>query len=381
MTAPRTPWITYGGSLAGAESAFTVKNYGGSGQKIVYGGIGASAVINALLTYPQWYNPIQKYAPQDCVASINGIIDNFDALVDASNTGAIQQFQDQFGLGQLSDLRDFAMTIAFPIGGPMNYPTNTWQELNWNSTYGSRDFFYFCSNITNLHPPENNTAADYVLSNYTNGVPWTGLGNYAAYVKKFIVPACTTGRIDSTDEGCFSTQNQTYWADPTSSSLRSYLYSTCTELGAYQVAQPDGKPTLLSRVVQADYTQQWCAWAFPPGQYNSVSGNGPNLTHYNQYGGFNLTAERLALIDGDQDVWLDVCYHSHLAPDRYPVVRADEKGAIDEYLIAGAGHHWDSAGILDVEAETQFIREAHLWEIRTVARWLNDFTPDWHTKS
>ena len=355
-----------------------MKVYGASGQKIIYGGIGSSGVINAILAYPYWYDPIQRYAPQDCVAYINGIIDNFDMLVNAGNMAAVQQFKELFGLGALTDLRDFAMTIAFPIGGPMNYPTNTWQELNWNDTYGSRDFFYFCGNITNPSPPANNTAADHLLANYTNNMPWTGLGNYAAYVKKFIVPLCTTGNIDSTDEGCFSTQNQTYYADPTSSSARSYLYSTCTEIGAYQVAQPGGKPSLLSRVVQTDYTQQWCTWAFPPGEYNSISTDGPNLTHYNQYGGFNLTAERLALIDGDQDVWLDVCYHSHLAGDRYPAVPVGKKGAVDEYLITGAGHHWDSYGILDVEAEPQFIREAHLWEIRTVQRWLNDFTPDWY---
>lgn len=86
-----------------------------------------------------------------------------------------------------------------------------------------------------------------------------------------------------------------------------------------------------------------------PIQFNT--GTRSNLTHYNQYGGFNLTAERLALIDGDQDVWLDVCYHSHLAPDRYPVVPGSEKRAVEKYLITGVGYYWDSAGILDVEAE------------------------------
>jgi hypothetical protein len=60
------------------------------------------------------YNPIQKYAPQDCVASINGIIDKMDHLVSTNNTHAIQQLKSIFGLGDLKDIRDFAMTIAFP---------------------------------------------------------------------------------------------------------------------------------------------------------------------------------------------------------------------------------------------------------------------------
>lgn len=62
-----------------------------------------------------------------------------------------------------------------------------------------------------------------------------------------------------------------------------------------------------------------------------------------------------------------MCYHSNDAPARY------SSDLHPEHLIAGAGHHWDSYGILDVLAEPQFIREAHLWELRTVERWLAAF--------
>lgn len=60
------------------------------------------------------YSPIQKFGPSDCIASINAIIANFDTLVDSNNTEAIQDFKILFGLGDLVDSRDFAMTIAFP---------------------------------------------------------------------------------------------------------------------------------------------------------------------------------------------------------------------------------------------------------------------------
>ena len=134
---------------------------------------------------------------------------------------------------------------------------------------------------------------------------------------------------------------------------------------------PSSGPALLSRVIQTDYTQQWCTWAFPEGQFNSVPSTGPNLTWYNNYGDFNFTADRLALIDGDQDVWLDVCYHSNFPGAG---LRQQTSDLHPEYLITGAGHHWDSYGILDVDAEPQFIREAHKWEIRSITRWLNDFS-------
>lgn len=50
LTAPDTPWILYGGSLAGAETAFSVKIYG----DILFGGIASSAPVNIQLEYPQW---------------------------------------------------------------------------------------------------------------------------------------------------------------------------------------------------------------------------------------------------------------------------------------------------------------------------------------
>lgn len=50
LTAPGTPWILYGGSLAGAQTAFSIKTYG----DILYGGIASSGVIKAVLAYAQW---------------------------------------------------------------------------------------------------------------------------------------------------------------------------------------------------------------------------------------------------------------------------------------------------------------------------------------
>lgn len=121
-------------------------------------------------------------------------------------------------------------------------------------------------------------------------------------------------------------------------------------------------------VLQVDYTQQWCKWAFPPGKYNSIPPNGPILSTTNKYGGFNIAHPRLAFIDGANDVWLDLCYHSNFAPS--------PRTGDNQYLITGAGHHWDSSGILDVGAEPLFIQQAHLWEIRRVQTWLTEFE-DW----
>ena len=116
--------------MAGAQTAFSVKTYG----DILYGGIASSGTIHAQLEYPEWYvnseptlrswdlisyityryNPIQKYGPSDCIASINAIIDKLDYLVTTRNRTAIAELKAIFGLEALTDDRDFAMTIAFP---------------------------------------------------------------------------------------------------------------------------------------------------------------------------------------------------------------------------------------------------------------------------
>jgi hypothetical protein len=53
MNAPGTPWILYGGSLAGAQTAFSLKTYGGAGG-VLWGGIASSGTTKAKLTYPEW---------------------------------------------------------------------------------------------------------------------------------------------------------------------------------------------------------------------------------------------------------------------------------------------------------------------------------------
>jgi len=111
--------------------------------------------------------------------------------------------------------------------------------------------------VTNADAPQSITQVDYALSNITNGAPWSNLGNYANYIKKYINPICTGFPLDHTPfDGhyCFGTQNQTYWADIRNSETRSYLWSTCTESGLYQVAPAYG-PTLVSNVLDVAYTQ------------------------------------------------------------------------------------------------------------------------------
>lgn len=358
--------ILSGGSVPGGQVAFVMKEYG----DVFWGGFASSGLTKGVLSYPQWYDPIQKFAPQDCTASLNGIIDKIDTVFAHGNANQIHHMKSIFGLETLHDNGDFAQTIAYPIGNPYLYPANSWQEINWDPAVGSSDFFYFCHNVTDPKSPKNITSIDYALAPYTNNESWPNLGNYANYIKEYLIPLCEGIPINSSD--CFLQHNQSYWADTTNSLRRSYLYTMCTEMGTYTGAHQD-KPSLVSRVLKPEYTQQWCTWAFPPGKYNKIPAT-PDLERYNVYGGSNISADRLALVGGEQDVFRDVGFFAVDQGERYSLT-VEDAYLHPQMLIESGGHVWDfvalnEGDVWEKDKEPQFIREVHLWELRVMGKWM-----------
>jgi len=130
---------------------------------------------------------------------------------------------------------------------------------------------------------------------------------------------------------------------------------------------PKSGPSLISHLLQVDYTQQWSTWSFPHGKYNATPPT-PNLEIYVFYSGFNFKADRLAFVNGNQIKMLDLCYHSNNAPQRCST------NTYPEYPIADDGHHWDSYEIQDIAAEPQFIQQAHLRQVTTVKKRLRSFS-------
>ncbi|KAJ7028647.1 extracelular serine carboxypeptidase-like protein, partial [Mycena alexandri] len=363
LAAPGRPWIIYGGSLAGAEVAFTMTQY----ADVIYGGISSSGTVQAFKGYPQWYYTIQENAPQDCVHSVEDIVDKMDFLINTNNTVALTELKEIFGLEALQDIRDFALTIAFPIGNPMDYPTSTWQELNWDPNTGSDDFFLFCDAVTSANSTFSNV--DSQLSKYTGGATWKNLGNYANYIKTSIIPLCPAG-VDLDSNECFGTHNATAWANPFDlSGNRAYLYQSCSEFGLWSQGAPAGRRTLLSRSIQPEYTEQTCRWSFPDGRFTKVPAS-PVLERWNKFGALKLQVDRLAQVDGGIDPWQYACVHS---PDGF---KRPNTLLRPYYEIKQGGHHWDENGLLNISAEPDFIQAIHKYEIQFVKSWLADF-PEW----
>ncbi|KAJ7843797.1 extracelular serine carboxypeptidase-like protein [Mycena olivaceomarginata] len=357
LTAPGRPWIIYGGSLAGAEVAFVLREYG----DVIYGGISSSGTVQAFKGYPQWYYTIQENAPRDCVRSIEDIVDKMDFLINTKNTVAQTELKTIFGLEALRDIRDVALTIA----NPFFYPTSTWQELNWDA--GSNDFFVFVTLLRAqilLSLPLTPSSAS-----TTGGVIWKNLGNYANYIKTNIVPLCPPG-VDLDSNECFGTHNATAFANRFDlSGNRAYLYQSCLESGQWSQGAPLGRRTLLSRSIQTDYTQRWCQWSFPDGQFNKIPAT-PMLERWNKFGALRLQADRLAQVDGGIDPWQYACVHS---PDGFKRTNTLLR---PYYEIKEGGHHWDENGLLNITAEPDFIQAIHKYEIKFVKSWLADF-PKW----
>jgi hypothetical protein len=76
-------------------------------------------------------------------------------------------------------------------------------------------------------------------------------------------------------------------------------------------------PRIISRLVTLPYLSKICKQAYLPGEFFQVPPL-PNVTSVNVLGGFNIAADRLAIIDGEGKVASHL--HSLFHSDRIPYV-------------------------------------------------------------
>jgi hypothetical protein len=169
------PWIWYGGSYAGAMTAFLVKGWGydngtmldqmpsphpaiisldphrlprryenvtlGDHSRIsinissetpppvtpkglVWGGIASSAVTHAQTSYPEYFQAIQEWAPEECMRTMEDTIETIDRLLEIQGGKWRRTVQGWFGLEDLEHVEDFGDVLASVLGG--------WQGRNWD---------------------------------------------------------------------------------------------------------------------------------------------------------------------------------------------------------------------------------------------------------
>ena len=73
------------------------------------------AVTHAQINFPQYHDPIQKYAPAECIATLQSAIKTIDSLLDLPEP-VPTALKTLFGLGELKDNSDFADVLISPTG-------------------------------------------------------------------------------------------------------------------------------------------------------------------------------------------------------------------------------------------------------------------------
>lgn len=125
LTSNTTAYISYGGSYAGAFSAFLRVKY----PDVFWGSISSSGVTKAIYDYWQYYEPAAEYGPQFCIATqklFTDMVDNI--LTKGGEKGMEKKLKKLFGLQDVSHTPDFTNQLAQGMGW--------WQSLNWDPEVG-----------------------------------------------------------------------------------------------------------------------------------------------------------------------------------------------------------------------------------------------------
>ena len=332
LTAPGTPWIAYGGSYAGGFVALLRKIY----PEATWGSIESSGVTEAIYDYWQYYEPIRKYGPKQCIAAQQNLISVVDTILTKKDPATTHSLKAAFGMQELNYDDDFAAVVS-DIDG---YGLLAWQSRNWDPAIGSLAVKYYCGNITSnqiLWPKTKKSA-----SNVTALIKGVGKGseidsllhpmlNFAGFMNDAYVGSCENSLSEcySYHNASASMYNDRSFANQ---DYVSWPYQYCTEWGYIQPGDtiPSNIKPIVSRHMTLEYLTLPCRLGF------NIT-KPPKVQEINQYGGFNLTYPRLAHVGGEADPWRPA---TPLATLNVPTV-LNHTSTVDEpvILIQGGVHH------------------------------------------
>ena len=305
LTSHATPWISYGGSYAGAFSAFLRVKY----PDVFWGAISSSGVTKAIYDYWAYYEPVSHYGPPFCMSSqklFTHMVDNI-LLGKSGNEELTQKLKTVFGMPNVTHKADFANQLAQGVGN--------WQSLNWDPEVSYPEFYNYCNNLTSLdvlypHQEHKRGAAESLLAagGYAdaNTTLVNQLLNYIGYVNLMAVQPCEQEGL--TQDECFTNLNATYYQQTGQNQAvwRSWSYQYCSEWGYLQTGSgvPKDELPVISRTIDIHYTSTVCREAFGI--------NGPSdVEEANQYGGYDIKYSRLAFVDGEWDPWRPATPHAY----------------------------------------------------------------------
>lgn len=265
LTSNDAPWIVYGGSYAGAKAALARKLF----PDVFWGGIASSAVTVAIVDYWRYFDAIREHAPKKCMSALQNHTELIDTLLNFKNpfvTGTLKSF---FGLTNVTLDADFVNALALPLG--------TWQARNWDPKVGSDAFDGFCDALARDTDGEADSVVPASLEPLVRkALPFwpqdprkalARFASYAAYIKANVSSLCPP---DMQQDDCFGVGEYKGHSLDASSYL-SWSFQFCEEWGYFMGGAPEGHPTIVSRLLTPEYTQQVCRLAFPPGKLHRKS--------------------------------------------------------------------------------------------------------------
>ena len=335
LTAPGTPYLTYGGSYSGAFVAFMRVEY----PELYWGAISSSGVTEAIYDFWEYNEPIREYGPPMCVAAHQKLLNVVDTVLMKENKTLTMELKTTMGMEGLTNDKDFANVAG--------YAFQYWQNRNWDPQVDDLTFDQYCGNITSQEktfpvkttPLTKNVTAVLEQSAWANETKELTIPmlNYIGWINETFLATCE-GSISE----CWGESNatSTMYTDKSLDNydILSWPYQWCTEWGYLVTGTgvPKDELPLTSRLMDLEYLTSICRYAF------NIT-KPPDTAIINKYGGFNISYPRLALIGGQADPWRPSTPLATLdKPDRLNTTSTTSQPVI---LIEGAVHHWDEVSI------------------------------------
>ena len=245
--------------------------------------------------------------------------------------------------------------LSFGVGG--------WQGRNWDPAVNDPTFTTYCGNITantTLYPADKNLTSEVKFlikqAGYGNEISTlvTPFLNYIGYIALTVLgPVAGSGE---TIDQYYTTFNTSFYAidDLVGGSWRSWPYQYCTQWGFLQTGSgvPDDQLPIISRTIDLDYESMICRDAF------GLNGAADVASINDRYGGYDISYDRLAIVDGKEDPWRGATPHapkyafntsstdaSMLNPNGGVRPSTTEQPFILIDTPGGAVHHWDENGL------------------------------------
>nr|POE51727.1 putative extracellular serine carboxypeptidase [Quercus suber] len=322
-TADAVPWVMMGGSYSGALSAWTESVAPGT----YWAYHASSAPVQSLIDYWAYFVPVQESMPKNCSKDVSLVVDYMDDILMHGSAAEVHDLKAKFGLENVTHNDDF---MKFGLGnvthnddfmGALENGPWLWQSNQFYTNYSG--FFQWCDNIEGVY-----NQTDVAIPGPEGVGLEKALQGYADWWKEIYFPGFCESYGYPEFEGTYNTYcmdtydpHNPFFTDTSLSNTfsRQWTWMVCNEpFGYWQTGAPADRPTIVSRLVDAEYWTRQCALFFPDGPNGETYGMAAGRTadDVNAYtGGWQARdSTRLIYANGGSDPWREAGVSAETRP-------------------------------------------------------------------